>query len=1079
MICISESESETATEGEEEIRARELRKQEVRVEPPVVQHTDTGSDTEVNFLLLASQPNFTPIPENGILDNSSPDNVNSENVSPDNVENICPGNSSPIKIFVNDGGLGNSTEQDIEDLKFRLDFDEETEQQNEVCELHDVEKPDLHDDKVIDVKIVISADAINRSLESINTPESPNLEFYDCKEFSTSPDTKQLLTKESSPSKKDEKDSKKSKKKSSSKSSSKSSKSNSGTSTPKTSSGRTTPKSSKNTSGSNTPKSVSGRTTPQKISTPKNNFGTTTPTKSKPSAIQNFIKQSSFDLKNQEKTENTPLLIIRRTPSKINLPKEQPLLNKPRIAPLSSIQNAKKYFGEERTVIKKSTIKIEPKKVQPKIEPKKEEKKLVEAQRASFEFEPLETDLEAADDYINNLLASEDQLLTPNPSPTKHLDDISLSKSIEDLFKALEVETSTIEDIDLKIQNDVTDEKIDELLTWMTDLEHQHRPEDRKLFRSYSDVKYKDLEHNLKTPKRSDSIVSKIPKDNIKFFEKRFAAIKNQKEIEDSTENSFIKLAKSNSENRFNKLMKSQTEVICNQSKIPDDLNEIKIDIKNVRSMFEKNESDIPKPTLKKSNSLRSPPKVPPRTHSKKFTKQNSFEPSDFDNLAYNSVVTVKYNHNLPQNNIDDINTEFESLYQASNPDNSKGFQESVSDMTCGLKDLLDVVEAKDNVEEYQHDDFNLEDHGKHFQNSVNNMAIGLQGLLSVVEQNSTYEEDVEAEIDKLYEQYLQRLKERKSEETENDSQKNKEEKIVNNDDKTETDRNQSYNENKDNDNQCNKIYISDKINSRNNRTVESNNKYETTEKINILQESETEILPDIIKVEKSYCNGHSDDKILNDNIKQFDENLKKPLQNNDKNLIHNKENILTRENIYDNLDLKTQNYPEPIYATVNKALKTKYLQNDLPEINITPQVPKCTRNVSASLENIANMKVPTDLSLNKHKSLDRSLDTKIIDKLKDLDSEDTSSSEFSEDEKTPVVPIRKRSNNQTPDKQKLTLEIKPELPPRKRTSSYAIRQVNSPDSPGGSTEQVNARNVAKAKGKTHKYKENKDCVVQ
>ncbi|XP_066256405.1 F-actin-monooxygenase MICAL3 [Euwallacea similis] len=41
-----ESDSDTATEGEDEIRARELRKQEVRVEPPVVQ-TDTGTDTEM------------------------------------------------------------------------------------------------------------------------------------------------------------------------------------------------------------------------------------------------------------------------------------------------------------------------------------------------------------------------------------------------------------------------------------------------------------------------------------------------------------------------------------------------------------------------------------------------------------------------------------------------------------------------------------------------------------------------------------------------------------------------------------------------------------------------------------------------------------------------------------------------------------------------------------------------------------------------------------------------------------------------------------------------------------------------
>nr|CAH7736801.1 unnamed protein product [Callosobruchus chinensis] len=41
-----DDESDTATEGEDEIRARELRRQEVQVEPPVV-HTDTGTDTEI------------------------------------------------------------------------------------------------------------------------------------------------------------------------------------------------------------------------------------------------------------------------------------------------------------------------------------------------------------------------------------------------------------------------------------------------------------------------------------------------------------------------------------------------------------------------------------------------------------------------------------------------------------------------------------------------------------------------------------------------------------------------------------------------------------------------------------------------------------------------------------------------------------------------------------------------------------------------------------------------------------------------------------------------------------------------
>jgi hypothetical protein len=52
MICRHlDDESETATEGEDEIRARELRKQEVRLKVPERpkgrQESDTGSDTEV------------------------------------------------------------------------------------------------------------------------------------------------------------------------------------------------------------------------------------------------------------------------------------------------------------------------------------------------------------------------------------------------------------------------------------------------------------------------------------------------------------------------------------------------------------------------------------------------------------------------------------------------------------------------------------------------------------------------------------------------------------------------------------------------------------------------------------------------------------------------------------------------------------------------------------------------------------------------------------------------------------------------------------------------------------------------
>lgn len=50
MHCSSvDDDSETATEGEDDIKARELRKQEVCLEQPqhISRDSDTGSDTEV------------------------------------------------------------------------------------------------------------------------------------------------------------------------------------------------------------------------------------------------------------------------------------------------------------------------------------------------------------------------------------------------------------------------------------------------------------------------------------------------------------------------------------------------------------------------------------------------------------------------------------------------------------------------------------------------------------------------------------------------------------------------------------------------------------------------------------------------------------------------------------------------------------------------------------------------------------------------------------------------------------------------------------------------------------------------
>lgn len=83
IIYILDDESDTATEGEEEIKAREIRKQEVCLRIPNISSatTDTGSDTEVIF--------FTP-PKS--IENSL--NKDSESITIDE-------SSKPIKTNVN------------------------------------------------------------------------------------------------------------------------------------------------------------------------------------------------------------------------------------------------------------------------------------------------------------------------------------------------------------------------------------------------------------------------------------------------------------------------------------------------------------------------------------------------------------------------------------------------------------------------------------------------------------------------------------------------------------------------------------------------------------------------------------------------------------------------------------------------------------------------------------------------------------------------------------------------------------------------------------------------------------------
>lgn len=88
--CVSDSESDTATDGEEELRALELRKQEVRLQPARLVHdTDTGSDTEVrpDTLpdLLSDQEPWAPDPsdKNPIQESSRQKSETFANQQPD------------------------------------------------------------------------------------------------------------------------------------------------------------------------------------------------------------------------------------------------------------------------------------------------------------------------------------------------------------------------------------------------------------------------------------------------------------------------------------------------------------------------------------------------------------------------------------------------------------------------------------------------------------------------------------------------------------------------------------------------------------------------------------------------------------------------------------------------------------------------------------------------------------------------------------------------------------------------------------------------------------------------------------
>ncbi|CAG9836805.1 unnamed protein product [Diabrotica balteata] len=237
--------------------------------------------------------------------------------------------------------------------------------------------------------------------------------------------------------------------------------------------------------------------------------------------------------------ESEPLLVIKRTPSKISIPKE---MVKPKVAVNTALLDKEKYFGASnkklppRKTIQRSDTVAKPDDLKkpflrkPNIlnKPLIKQHSLPETSTElesikNFNFEPADEDLNNIDDYIENLLANEDELKKPI-DPNKFKIDVEpeqldseeekVSSSIEDLLKDLELESNV--NIEESFEAEPVD-KIDDLLNWMDGLDHD-TPE-RKVCRSASDVKYSNLEKFLKTPHISQNIVSKIPKNNISFFE--------------------------------------------------------------------------------------------------------------------------------------------------------------------------------------------------------------------------------------------------------------------------------------------------------------------------------------------------------------------------------------------------------------------------------------------------------------------------------------------------------------------------------------------------------------------------------
>lgn len=1217
-ICVfvcAEDESDTATEGEEEIRARELRKQEVRVKQPIVQ-TDTGSDTEVkNFSLILpceqtlNEQNelfLTPEP----IDNSIPpfgedvsDILNKNDSDPSvNIENAIPQNDN-----CNNDGTENTLPDIVSDSQSCKEHGvENVTVQNGTVQNCPVDNNTIVDNIVNDTNVDLdnknnsaSPNSSPNSGKKIASPHSPrkasitNSENVkqstnsrrknsnanlDKKISSPSPRRKNsrsnLDNKVGSPSphRKNSQAANLDKKIESPKTGRKSSMSNSSSKTASPSAAR---KSSIASSGSKTSSPNTGRKSSIVSSDSPNsdrkssisNSGRTTPSNvvnNNINSIKHFIKQKSFDQAAPtlyNKPDDQPLLIIKRTPSKINVPKEQTHLAKPRIASLASIEHARKFFGTDtvskplpkRPVVKRAErpkttiglVNFEPKKVE------KEKPKIGSTQRPSFEFEPQDEDMKDLDKYIENLLAKEDELLIPIVAPKveektvnvqpdeeeEEIPDEPLTDSMEDLLKALEVETG-VKDIEIEPE-EVKTEKIDDLLNWITELEHQ--PTDQKLYKSYSDVKYKNLERVLKSPERADAVVNRLPKDNITFFERRMSGLVRDYEEPTDVDTEF----------RAFKLAKSKTDVYCNVPRASVDLSGIKIDIKGKLSMFEKPDDKPPPPLkkLSKSQSMKATtnPAMTFANH-KSYVKQLS---NNSDDLSDDNLFCVKtFNNDMHAGQGDGNNMYFSAqvncvqetiTYDNFVPNEASSTEEVVDESVSTTVTATDGAN-KQGVSVEPHNDVN--DTNKDNINIKSETVKTEVNTDSYTDTDTTYEsnktEDNATNIDKHdiptnvgsekpeLEHPINITEENKpdiplpivesktdlksSENMEENNTERKLNKIENTEDKTIPKEESTEND------ECVKLIVEDIMNdsTETNMNLDSKSyvqeslkeKTKTLEIDNVNTRASKSPEKQVVKEIRTSPSPEKpkDTKIQNEQtVNKSTSSIVTNIQVNGTDLVSEIIDIVpSPENTIK---------PEPLYATVNKELK----KNRRPEIKTTdaPPVPQRAKKLSpfpttSEYLNGFDDKSETKDSLSPPVETARSRDVsptraKLHDmKMNFLQSPITKSesnllqsvedncgvagnsdTNISEPIVQPKIPSRKKSNNSAPSpvlvrKVDDEIELRPELPPRKRTSSYAIRQHGSKelnDSIRASNNEVSKKEEKKI-AKAHRHKD-KDCIIQ